>query len=108
MSEPSSKLFVPDQAIYWLDGRATPEKSGQSSKPIIKRDWLQTHHLPEFVEDPNKDEKSPWTRIDRIEARTEFLKNLGPAGDASKRKLLCFTASAGVGKSIALDQIAYL
>ena len=102
MSLPSRKLFVPDQAIYWLDAKA------KLDKPINKRDWLQTHHLPEFVEDPKKDEKSPWTRIDRIEARTEFLKNLGPAGDASKRKLLCFTASAGVGKSIALDQIAYL
>ena len=101
MSLPSGKLFVPDQAIYWLDAI-------KLGKPIDKRDWLQTHHLPEFVEDPKKDEKSPWTRIDRIEARTEFLKNLGPAGDASKRKLLCFTASAGVGKSIALDQIAYL
>ena len=102
MSLPSGKLFVPDQAIYWLDPKA------KLDKPINKRDWLQTHHLPEFVEDPKKDEKSPWKRIDRIEARTEFLKNLGPAGDASKRKLLCFTASAGVGKSIALDQIAYL
>ena len=102
MSEPSSKLFVPDQAIYWLDANA------KLGKPINKRDWLQTHRLPEFVEDPNKDEKSPWTRIDQIEARTEFLKNLGPADDASTRKLLCFTASAGVGKSIALDQIAYL
>lgn len=102
MSLPSGKLFVPDQAIYWLDPKA------KLDKPINKRDWLQTHHLPEFVEDPKKDEKSPWTRIDRIEARTEFLKNLGSAGDASKRKLLCFTASAGVGKSIALDQIAYL
>ena len=75
MSLPSAKLFVPDQAIYWLDAKA------KLDKPINKREWLQTHNRPEFAEDPKKDEKSPWTRIDRIEARTEFLKNLGSAGD---------------------------
>jgi hypothetical protein len=101
MPPSNSKLFVPDQAIYWLDG-------GHPSKPINKRDWLQTHHLPEFEKDSKKSEKSPWTRIDGIKARNDFLKNLGPTGDASKRRLLCFTASAGVGKSIALEQIAYL
>ena len=102
MSLPSGKLFVPDQAIYWLDAKA------ELDKPIDKREWLQTHNLPEFEQDPKKGEKTPWIRIDGIQARNEFLKNLGPIGDPSKRKLLCFTASAGVGKSIALDQIAYL
>jgi len=108
MPQPSGKLFVPDQALYWLDGRAKPEKSDHPSNPVNKRDWLQTHNLPEFDEETKDTEKTPWTRIDRIEARIELLKNLGPAGDTSKRKLLCFTASAGVGKSIALQQIAYL
>jgi hypothetical protein len=75
MSLPSAKLFVPDQAIYWLDAKA------KLDKPINKREWLHTHNRPEFAEDPKKDEKSPWTRIDRIEARTEFLTNLGSAGD---------------------------
>lgn len=102
MSLPSAKLFVPDQAIYWLDAKA------KLDKPINKREWLQTHNLPEFAEASKEDGKSPWKRIDGIQPRKEFLKNLGPSTDPSKRKLLCFTASAGVGKSIALEQIAYL
>jgi hypothetical protein len=102
MSLPSAKLFVPDQAIYWLDVNT------KLGKPIEKRDWLQTHNLPEFAEASKEDGKSPWKRIDGIQPRKEFLKNLGPSTDPSKRKLLCFTASAGVGKSIALEQIAYL
>ena len=81
MPQPSGKLFVPDQALYWLDGRAKPEKSDHPSNPVNKRDWLQTHNLPEFDEETKDTEKTPWTRIDRIEARTEFLKNLGSAGD---------------------------
>ena len=108
MSLPNGKLFVPDQAIYWLDCRTKPEKSGHPAKTPNKHDWLQTHCLPEFDRDSKKDEKSPWTRIEGVTARNDFLKNLGPASDANKRRLLCFTASAGVGKSIALQQIAYL
>lgn len=102
MSLPSAKLFVPDQAIYWLDANT------KLGKRIEKRDWLQTHNLPEFAEASKEDGKSPWKRIDGIQPRKEFLKNLGPNSDPTKRKLLCFTASAGVGKSIALEPIAYL
>jgi hypothetical protein len=108
MFESNARRFIPNQAIYWLDGTSKPEKFGNSSKPPNKYDWLQTHHLPEYERDSKKDEKSPWTRIEGITARNDFLKNLGPASDANKRRLLCFTASAGVGKSIALQQIAYL
>jgi formylglycine-generating enzyme required for sulfatase activity len=110
MSQPSRKLFVPDQAIYWLDAGRIQSKTNanQQSEPTDKHHWLATHNLPEFVEGSKQSQQSPWRRIDGIEPRTEFLKHLGPAGDVSKRKLLCFTASAGVGKSIALQQIAYL
>ena len=110
MSHPSRKLFVPDQAIYWLDASRIESKTNakQQSEPTDKHHWLATHNLPEFVEGLKQSQQSPWRRIDGIEPRTEFLKHLGPAGDVSKRKLLCFTASAGVGKSIALQQIAYL
>jgi hypothetical protein len=48
MSLPSGKLFVPDQAIYWLDPKA------ELDKPIDKREWLQTHNLPEFEQYPKK------------------------------------------------------
>jgi hypothetical protein len=110
MSQPSTKLFVPDQAIYWLDASRIQSKTNvkQQTEPPDKHHWLATHNLPEFVEGSNQSQQSPWRRIDGIEPRTEFLKHLGPAGDVSKRKLLCFTASAVVGKSIALQQIAYL
>ena len=83
MSQPNGKLFVPDQAIYWLDA------SSNLDKPIDKREWLQTHNLPEFAEASKEDGKSPWKRIDGIQPRNEFLKNLGPKGDPTKRKLLC-------------------
>ena len=111
MSQPSRKLFVPDQAIYWLDAGRIQSKTNaiQQSEPTDKHHWLATHNLPEFVESSLKEQQqSPWIRIEGTAARNRFLKDLGPDSQEPKRRLLCFTASAGVGKSIALEQIAYL
>ena len=108
MRQPSGKLFVPDQAIYWLDVSRIKSPPRQESEPSDKHAWLAPQNLPEFIEAPKQSQQSPWRRIEGTKARNDFLKNLGPTGDANKRRLLCFTASAGVGKSIALHQIAYL
>jgi formylglycine-generating enzyme required for sulfatase activity len=111
MSQPSRKLFVPDQAIYWLDASRIQSKTNanQQSEPTDKHHWLATHNLPEFVEGSLKEQQqSPWIRIEGTAARNRFLKDLGPDSQEPKRRLLCFAASAGVGKSIALEQIAYL
>jgi formylglycine-generating enzyme required for sulfatase activity len=111
MSQPSRKLFVPDQAIYWLDASRSKSttNTNQLSETTDKHHWLATHNLPEFVESSSKEQQqSPWIRIEGTAARNRFLKDLGPDSQKPKRRLLCFTASAGVGKSIALEQIAYL
>jgi len=111
MSQPSRKLFVPDQAIYWLDASRIQSKTNakQQTEPTDKHHWLATHNLPEFVEGSLKEQQqSPWIRIEGTAARNRFLKDLGPDSQEPQRRLLCFTASAGVGKSIALEQIAYL
>jgi hypothetical protein len=96
--------FLPDQALYHLKF-----PKNQTSNPD-KKAWLATDKLPEFDMPHARSGRTEWVRINGEPARRSFLSHLGESGKkrSEKRRLLCFTASSGIGKSIALEQIAYL
>lgn len=99
-----ARNFLHDQALYHLKVPADP-----NSDPD-KKSWLATDKLPEFEPSSTATRHSKWDHLGGARARHAFLSHLGDSGKkrSETRRLLCFTSSAGIGKSIALEQIAYL
>jgi hypothetical protein len=108
----SLPLFIADQRLYVL-------KPPQGEEVSLKK-ALQLESLPEFGainashREWNRDDHPSrlWKAIDSVAERTQFLQQLA-AGNSQqssdpKRRLLCVTSSAGIGKSIALEQTVYL
>ncbi len=104
--------FIADQRIYVLKpiggGRVSLKKA------------LELESLPEFsaleqsASGLRRDAHGPqdWQPIYSAEDRSRFLEQLGGedarSSKSPQRRLLCITSSAGIGKSIALQQAAYL
>ncbi|MEM7781753.1 MAG: hypothetical protein AAF623_00135, partial [Planctomycetota bacterium] len=103
MSNPGSKQFIHDQALYRLELNG---KDRENVRKFLKLERLPDHGLdvPESLREKEKefDQKfrSRWKRIPGL--RIDALK----LPDRSQRQLLCITASGGIGKSMAISQLA--
>ena len=103
----SSPIFIADQRIYALE----------LSVGTVPKQALSLNHLPEFEGLERsysewKREETPtthWRVIDSAYERQDYLLHLGSRSTkAQDRRLLCVTSSAGIGKSMALGQAAFL
>ncbi|MBU6172203.1 MAG: formylglycine-generating enzyme family protein [Planctomycetes bacterium] len=109
-SLPNQSAFIHDQRIYVLD-------PSDGSRLSLKQ-ALSLTGLPEYnaIDRPYSDWKHDadkgkyWKIIDTSRGRTEFLQTLGgkEASAFSERRLLCITSSAGIGKTMAVEQTKYL
>jgi len=119
--------FIADQCLYVLS-----PSNGQS---VSLRECLRLANLPEFDAIENSPSKSDratgatelWQRIESASQRTRFLTSLEIPSQTSDvraggqdsiprqmngshfhRKLLCITSSAGIGKTMAVEQTIHL
>ena len=103
LSDPVSKQFIHDQALYRLE---LNRKDRENVRKFLKLERLPDHGLdvPESLLDKDKETdkkfRSRWKRIPG--RRIDALK----LPDRSQRQLLCITASGGIGKSKAINQLA--
>jgi hypothetical protein len=105
-------IFIADQRLYVLKlpaDRRVSVKQALQLKRLPEYDAVdQSHH--EW--DRDKNEPRDWRPIDAAGQRAAFLQRLGGGEENSTnsidRRLVCITSSAGIGKSIALSQAAYL
>ena len=102
--------FISDQRLYILepsDGRTLSLKQALSLSGLPEYDSVNSLY-GKWDRDAAKLEF--WKTIDKSNERAKFLKFLGGHADApqTQRRLLCITSSAGIGKSIALEQARFL
>ena len=127
MTSTNRSPFIADQCLYVL--------SPSNGLRVSLRECLRLANLPEFDAIENSPSKSDrtmgatelWQRIESASERTRFLTSLEIPGQTSDvrtggqdsiprqmngshfhRKLLCITSSAGIGKTMAVEQTIHL
>ena len=103
-------FFIDNQRLYVLrpyDGRTLSLKQALS---LTRLPEYEAVDRPYATWDRDAEKKKFWKTIDNSHGRAEFLKFLGGIADSlpNERRLLCITSSAGIGKSIALEQARFL
>ncbi|MFZ4470509.1 MAG: hypothetical protein ACOYOZ_14705, partial [Pirellula sp.] len=102
--------FIDNQRLYVLrpsDGRTLSLKQALSLRGLPEYEAV---NRPYGTWDRDAEKREFWKTIDNSHGRAEFLKFLGGNADSlpNERRLLCITSSAGIGKSIALEQARFL
>ena len=102
--------FIENQRLYVLrpyDGRKLSLKQALSLTGLPEYEAVDR---PYATWDRDAEKKKFWKTIDNSHGRAEFLKFLGGHAHSlpNARRLLCITSSAGIGKSIALEQARFL
>jgi hypothetical protein len=102
--------FIDNQRLYVLrpsDGRTLSLKQALSLRGLPEYEAV---NRPYGKWDRDVEKREFWKTIDNSHGRAEFLKFLGGHADSlpNERRLMCITSSAGIGKSIALEQARFL
>jgi formylglycine-generating enzyme required for sulfatase activity len=102
--------FIDNQRLYVLrpsDGRTLSLKQALSLRGLPEYEAV---NRPYGKWDRDAEKREFWKTIDNSHGRAKFLKFLGGNADSlpNERRLLCITSSAGIGKSIALEQARFL
>ena len=102
--------FIDNQRLYVLrpsDGRTLSLKQALSLRGLPEYEAV---NRPYGKWDRDAEKREFWKTIDNRHGRAEFLKFFGGHADSlpNERRLLCITSSAGIGKSIALEQARFL
>ncbi|TWT89169.1 SUMF1/EgtB/PvdO family nonheme iron enzyme [Stieleria varia] len=97
--QPSRSPFIADQRLLRL--RFRPEDRGEAL-PLLRVNALPQRGMDGEEDNPRKDRnESRWEPLP-VRERLSFL---GGDSSSGQRRLLCVTAAAGIGKSMALEQL---
>jgi hypothetical protein len=110
MESLARSCFIDTQRLYVLrpsDGRTLSLKQALSLRGLPEYEAV---NRPYGKWDRDVEKREFWKTIDNSHGRAEFLKFLGGHADSlpNERRLMCITSSAGIGKSIALEQARFL